>query len=107
MGRRGNGKGTITRRKDGRWEARYYFQTANGTKRKVLYGKTRAEARDKLAKALSDRIDGIVYDDEKGSFSPQISSVGTWTDRSSSRTSSARRSRAVRQRVVGPLLMAS
>src|SRR5829696_3657670 len=37
---------------------------SNGAKRKVLYGKTRAEARDKLAKALSDRIDGIVYDDE-------------------------------------------
>src|SRR5215218_9719794 len=64
MGRRGNGEGTITRRKDGRWEARYYVQTVNGAKRKVLYGKTRAEARDKLAKALSDRIDGIVYDDE-------------------------------------------
>jgi integrase len=64
MARRGNGEGTITRRKDGRWEARYYVQTANGAKRKVLYGKTRAEARDKLAKALSGRIDGIVYDDE-------------------------------------------
>ncbi len=64
MGRRGNGEGTITRRKDGRWEARYYVQTVNGPKRKTLYGKTRAEARDKLAKALSDRIDGIVYDDE-------------------------------------------
>ncbi len=64
MGRRGNGEGTITRRKDGRWEARYYVQTVNGANRKVLYGKTRAEARDKLAKALSDRIDGLVYDDE-------------------------------------------
>src|SRR5918911_4969672 len=64
MSRRGNGEGTITRRKDGRWEARYYVQTVNGAKRKVLYGKTRAAARDKLAKALSDRIDGIVYDDE-------------------------------------------
>ena len=49
MGRRGNGEGTITRRNDGRWEARYYVQTMNGQKRKVLYGKTRAEARDKLA----------------------------------------------------------
>src|SRR5215211_6611517 len=64
MGRRGNGEGTITRRKDGRWEARYYIHTVDEAKRKVLYGKTRAEARDKLAKALSDRIDGIVYDDE-------------------------------------------
>src|ERR671917_810305 len=64
MSRRGRGGGPLPRRKDGRWEARYYVQTVNGTKRKVLYGKTRAEARDKLAKTLSDRIDGIVYDDE-------------------------------------------
>ncbi len=64
MGRRGNGEGTITRRKDGRWEARYYVQTVNGVKRKVLYGKTRAEVSDKLVKAQSDRIDGIAYDDE-------------------------------------------
>jgi hypothetical protein len=32
----------------------------NGTKRKTIYGKTQAEVRDKLTKALSDRIDGIV-----------------------------------------------
>src|SRR5215208_5453908 len=65
MGRRSNGEGTITRRKDGRWEARYYAPTLNnGTKRKTIYGKTQAEVRDKLTKALSDRIDGIVYDDE-------------------------------------------
>jgi integrase len=62
--RRGNGEGTITRRKDGRWEARYYVPTVNGTKRKTFYGKTQADVRDKLTKALSDRIDGIVYDDE-------------------------------------------
>jgi integrase len=64
MGRRGNGEGTITRRKDGRWEARYYVPTMNGTKRKTIYGKTQAEVRDRLTKALSDRIDGIVYDDD-------------------------------------------
>ena len=59
MGRRGNGEGTITRRKDGRWEARYYIPTVNGTKRKTLYGGTQAKVRDRLTKALSDRIDGI------------------------------------------------
>jgi hypothetical protein len=64
MGRRGNGEGTITRRKDGRWEARYYVPTMNGTKRKMIYGRTRAEVSDKLTKALSDRVDGIVHDDE-------------------------------------------
>jgi hypothetical protein len=65
MSRCGNGEGTITRRKDGRWEARYYVPTVNGTKRKTLYGRTQAEVRVKLTKALSDRIDGIVYDDER------------------------------------------
>jgi integrase len=50
MARRGNGEGTITRRKDGRWEARYYVPTVNGTKRKTLYGRTQAEVRVKLTK---------------------------------------------------------
>ena len=36
----------------------------NGTKRKIIYGKAQAEVRDRLTKALSDRIDGIVYDDD-------------------------------------------
>jgi integrase len=49
MGRRGNGEGTISRRKDGRWEAKYTAHTADGPKRRALYGKTRKEAADKLA----------------------------------------------------------
>src|SRR5215203_6908575 len=60
--RRGNGEGTITRRKDGRWEARYTAQTANGPKRKVLYGKTRSEVAKKLTKAMADRDGGLVFD---------------------------------------------
>jgi len=64
MGRRGNGEGTISRRKDGRWEGRYYVPTEDGPKRKVIYGKTRAEVSEKLTKALSDRANGIVYDNE-------------------------------------------
>ena len=35
-----------------------------GPKRKHVYGKTRKEAADKLAKVLSDRVEGIVYDNE-------------------------------------------
>src|SRR5215212_7840489 len=62
--RRGNGEGTITRRKDGRWEARYTAQTADGPRRKVLYGKTRAEVAQKLTKAMADRNGGLVFDDE-------------------------------------------
>ena len=60
--KRGNGEGTIHRRKDGGWCAQYTVYTAEGRKRKTLYGKTRAEVANKLAKALSNREDGLVYD---------------------------------------------
>ena len=62
MGRRGNGEGTITRRKDGRWEARYTLHSAEGPKRKVLYGKTRGAVAEKLNKALSERSSGLTFD---------------------------------------------
>ena len=51
--KRGNGEGGISRRKDGRWEARYYADTPDGRKRKTLYGKTRKEVAEKLAKAVA------------------------------------------------------
>ena len=53
--KRGNGEGSISRRKGGGWMAQYTIHTAEGPKRKTLYGKTRAEVAAKLAKALSDR----------------------------------------------------
>jgi integrase len=63
MSKRGNGEGSITRRKlDGLYMARYTVQTATGAKRRTVYGKTRKEASEKLNKALSERADGIVYD---------------------------------------------
>ena len=62
--KRGNGEGSITKRKDGRWMARYTVHTSEGLKRKHIYGRTRKEVADKLAKVLSDRVEGIVYDDE-------------------------------------------
>ncbi len=62
--RRGNGEGSITRRKDGLYMARYWVETPKGPKRRTLYGKTREEARDKMARALADRLDGLVFDDE-------------------------------------------
>src|SRR3954447_2848581 len=62
--KRGNGEGSIHRRKDGSWCAQYTFYTAKGRKRKTLYGKTRAEVAKKLAKALSAREDGVVFDAE-------------------------------------------
>src|ERR671921_413886 len=62
MGRRGNGEGSITRRKDGLYMGRYTVQTAAGTKRKALYGKTRQEVAEKLTRAMADRDGGLVFD---------------------------------------------
>ena len=39
--KRGNGEGSITRRRDGLYMARYTVQTPTGPKRKTIYGKTR------------------------------------------------------------------
>jgi integrase len=64
MGKRGNGEGSISKRKDGRYMARYTVQTPKGPKRKTIYGKERQDVRDALAKVLSDRAEGIVYEDE-------------------------------------------
>ncbi|MGI9047856.1 MAG: site-specific integrase [Rubrobacteraceae bacterium] len=64
MSKRGNGEGSITRRKDGLYMARYTVQTARGPKRKALYGKTRAEVSEKLTKAMADRDGGLVFEGE-------------------------------------------
>jgi integrase len=63
--KRGNGEGSISRHpKRDLWMARYTVETPAGTKRRTVYGKTRAEVRDKLAKVLAERADGLVFDDE-------------------------------------------
>ena len=62
MGKRGNGEGSITKRKDGRYMARYTVHTKDGLRRKTLYARTRAEVAEKLSRALSDRSSGIVFD---------------------------------------------
>src|SRR5215212_9338829 len=62
MGKRGNGEGSITRRKDGLYMARYTVQTATGSKRKTIYGKGREDVAEKLADALSNRNKGLVFD---------------------------------------------
>src|SRR5215218_4220542 len=62
MGKRGNGEGTIYRRKDGKWATQYTVYTAEGRKRKTLYGKTRSEVAAKLTKAMTDRDGGLLFD---------------------------------------------
>ena len=41
--KRGNGEGSIHRRKDGGWCTQYTVHMAEGRKRKTIYGKTRSE----------------------------------------------------------------
>jgi integrase len=60
--KRGNGEGSITKRKDGRWMARYTVHTAKGPKRRHLYGRTRQEVAAKLAQATSDQDGILVFD---------------------------------------------
>ncbi len=62
MGKRGNGEGSISRRNSGGWMGQYVVHTAEGRKRRTVYGRTRAEVAKKLNKALSDREDGLVFD---------------------------------------------
>jgi integrase len=58
--RRGRGEGSIYRRKDGRWVGQYEV----GGKRRYVYGKTRKEVAGKLAKAVADGNDGLIFDSE-------------------------------------------
>ncbi len=66
MGKRGNGEGSIYEHKrDGKkvgYRGSYTVYTAAGAKRRYVSGKTREETRQKLAKAMSDRDGGLVFD---------------------------------------------
>lgn len=60
--KRGNGEGSIYRRKDGRWVGQYLVYTAKGPKYRYLYGKTRTDVSKRLTKAMADRDGGVVFD---------------------------------------------
>ena len=60
--KRGNGEGSVYRRKDGWWVGQCVIETPDGTKTKYIYSKTRKEAAAKLAKTLSERASGLIYD---------------------------------------------
>ena len=63
MARRGNGEGSITKRKsDGLYMGRYTVETATGAKRKTIYAKTRKECSEKLTAAMADASKGITTD---------------------------------------------
>ena len=57
---RGNGEGTVYRRKDGRYEAAAYVLTTAGTRKRVrVYGRTRQEASAKLTELLAQNRRGV------------------------------------------------
>lgn len=60
--KRANGEGTITRRKDGRWQAALYRTDGS---RKFYYGATRDDVNDKLVRAQNARKDGLPLPDER------------------------------------------
>jgi integrase len=66
MSRRGNGEGTITQRKDGRWEARIDVSDGGRRRRKSIYGATRREVQERLTQVLRDQDQGLpVRTDER------------------------------------------
>ena len=56
---RANGEGTVSHRRDGRWEARLYVRQDGRWVRRALYAKTKAEASRKLREALQGRDKGL------------------------------------------------
>jgi integrase len=68
-GKRGNGEADVYPRKnkDGKvigYRGPYWVQTADGPKRRYVSGKTKTEARAKLAKARATRDEGLIFDTE-------------------------------------------
>src|SRR5918992_3136540 len=55
----------ITKRKDGRYMARYTVQTPDGPKRKTIYGTKYKEVEKKLNEARANADKGLVFDADK------------------------------------------
>jgi integrase len=70
-GKRGNSEGTIRKRGDGRWEARYVDLDG---KRRSLYCKTRQEVARLLAQAIRDREQGITALTERQTMGQYLAS---------------------------------
>ncbi|WP_432486898.1 tyrosine-type recombinase/integrase [Kineococcus sp. SYSU DK018] len=60
MSKRANGEGTIYQRKDGRWEGScYVLLPSGGRARRSVYGRTRAEVREKLTALQRESDRGV------------------------------------------------
>lgn len=65
MARRGKGDGSIYQRSDGRWTGALVTWEGGVRKRRAFYGRTRAEAREKLLKAQRTIEDGLPLPSEQ------------------------------------------
>lgn len=75
--RRGNNEGSIYQRPDGRWCSQIIVginPTTGKPKRKTLYGKTRREVAEKLAKTLQELSSGAYIE-------PSTFTLGEWLDK--------------------------
>jgi len=71
--RRVNGEGSVYKRGDGYWVGALDVPTTSGArKRVVVYGKTLAEAREKLAKVQQDVRSGIPVSDKVWKLGPYL-----------------------------------
>src|SRR5215467_10574349 len=76
--RRINGEGSVYKRGDGYWVGAFDVSTTFGArKRVVVYGKTLAEAREKLAKVQHDVRSGIPIPDKAWKLGPYL---GYWLE---------------------------
>src|SRR5438309_1492306 len=66
MSKRGQGEGSIYRRRDGRWAAAISLGYVGGKlKRKAVYGKTRKAVQDRMTRLLNDQQTGLPVVGEK------------------------------------------
>jgi hypothetical protein len=71
--RRVNGEGSVYKRADGYWAGAFDVPTTSGArKRVVVYGKTLAEAREKLSKVQQDVRSGIPLPDKVWKLGPYL-----------------------------------
>lgn len=71
--KRGNGEGTVYRRKDGLWAAEWTAQTFSGPKRKTVYGKTQGEVIQKRKEQVAQERAGFAFDAGKTAVEEYLS----------------------------------
>jgi integrase len=102
--KRGNGEGSIYRRKDGRWVGQYTIYTATGPKYRYLYGRTRAAVAEKLTKAMADRNSGLMFDTGRLTVGEYLDQWLSDSVRSTVRTSTFERHEAIIRLHIKPTL---